>query len=128
MREIKFRVFCGTDKGQEMVVLDNGEFDNGYWFSCPPKVSHIDEYLSPLMQFTGLKDKNGKDIYEGDVLQWSNNGYNQTGVIEFWENGFWLTSQEGAHHLPNERTVIGNKYENPNLISGKVININPIEF
>ena len=59
-REIKFRAW---DTRQKKMV---GDFDSGFnyrWFECQHKDCHV------LMQYTGLKDKNGKEIYEGDVVQ-----------------------------------------------------------
>ena len=78
----------------------------------------------PLIQYTGLLDKNGKEIYEGDIIEW---GHQRFGLvksrIEFIAGSF--------QHYPNVRGVnsgvlngiicsceiIGNIYENPELIS-----------
>lgn len=84
---------------------------------------------SETMQYTGLKDKNGKEIYEGDILDWSalpDNerpiGWREREVVEFsdeaqWDAdgsfvswGYWLTVGN-----PTEAQVIGNIYENPEL-------------
>lgn len=66
MREIKFRALCQTDKAVAMLYFTESTFDNGLWFDSP--IDHINSYESPLMQYTGLKDKNGSEIYEGDRL------------------------------------------------------------
>lgn len=73
-----------------------------------------------LMQYTGLKDKNGKEIYEGDVVtEWKGKTEHITDVIEW--TGDMLTpsySSQGMKTLMdigNEFEVIGNIYENPEL-------------
>lgn len=58
-----------------------------------------------FMQFTGLFDKNGKEIYEGDITLLGD----ITRVVEFKDGSFI-----GWH---NECEIIGNIYENPNLIN-----------
>jgi hypothetical protein len=76
-----------------------------------------DAYI--LMQFTGLHDKNGKEIYEGDILK-----ANHTDLLTVvFENGsfcFVNNSNSGSDRLHQNRTeklfVIGNIYENPELI------------
>lgn len=67
-----------------------------------------------LLQFTGLLDKNGKEIYEGDICK---NGGGKT-IIE-WDNevaGFDFTNSEGAVLSGDLFEVIGNVYENPELL------------
>src|SRR5688572_21664418 len=120
MREIKFRVYCYADDNKQMVYLTNGEFDNGYWFSCPAGIVHIDEYLSPLMQFTGLKDKNGKQIYEGDIFYSRFLGIN---VAVEWEEKYGQFTANGLEFNVelnlNKIEIIGNIYENPELLSSE---------
>lgn len=69
-----------------------------------------------LMQFTGLKDKNGLDIYEGDVLKDVDFGYN-TKVV-YIGNQFVSESNVGNVGLfeTENYEVIGNIYENPDLL------------
>lgn len=79
-----------------------------------------------VVQYTGLKDKNGKPIYEGDMLSaiCINNSITNA-VVEF-SDGSFIVSQIGGERLGdflrdyNERhEVVGNVFENPELLEGK---------
>ena len=120
-REIKFRVWAdGT-----MYTQDNGHFTFGvnehkeagkYWSCCEYKTN---EYFcdstdgSILMQYTGLKDKNGKEIYEGDIVRCGT-----VGIIKFLDGRFIYDYEhpEDPEQLDVIEVVtgevIGNIYEN----------------
>ncbi len=80
-----------------------------------------------LMQYTGLKDKNGVEIYEGDVVKYVVNPHyefengKRTGVVKFEDGRFTPlpghTHSDDLSDFENDKfEVIGNIYENPNLL------------
>lgn len=118
MREIKFRVY---DKGRKQWVHDTdhaislfGEYVIfGEILRRPDdSIVSLDE-LNDLdaMQYTGLKDRNGKEIYEGDILLLANGitvpVYHDSGA--FWAGAVLLLTEDKSS------VVIGNKWENPEL-------------
>ncbi len=73
-----------------------------------------------LMQYTGLKDKNGKEIYEGDIIveYLLPNEYDY-GIIEYLDGSFvinWKSKMWQYLINVSRREVIGNIYENPELL------------
>ena len=117
MREIKFR-------GKR---IDNGEWVQGYFLVAAgmPFISAFGE-RSPILvipetvgQYTGLKDKHGKEIYEGDIVLYGD----EKGVVIYHECEFSLKikgEEYIQHGLLVEKSfrpfeVIGNIYENPEL-------------
>lgn len=126
MREIKFRAWHKQQKRMEPVKMLG--LDHQSLFIRIP--SDLDPYHPDrnswdyneieLMQYTGLHDKNGKEIYESDVL--SVEGYD-IGVIEYdkgcyrLKSSYYLTACEDTSESLFE--VIGNIYENPVLTLAK---------
>lgn len=86
---------------------------NDYITACPDEIE--------LMQTTGLKDKNGKEIFEGDILTSQN--YPVKGVVEFRTDlGLWVHYLKGYNYfeylgnVAGSKEIIGNIYENPDLL------------
>ena len=128
MREIKFRAW--DTKNKWMVDSDNDEWvsfagnafrESTRKYDTPNiEIERTVDYI--LMQFTGLKDKNGKEIYEGDIVCEKEN----SGVVYFYAPQFIVqTKEEVPYQLAGgkvnmcqllETEIIGNIYQNPELL------------
>lgn len=75
-----------------------------------------------LEEFTGLLDKNGKEIYEGDIIRWTDD-YDENGYIDFGDGCFlvnWSINSERINgDMVDDLEVIGNIHENPELLGGE---------
>ena len=124
-REIKFRAWDNEKKimTNDFVISANGDRIYGWNYE--------------LMQFTGLKDKNGKEIYEGDIIH-NDNGSPLIGkddkclyLVKWqegeYENNEWLYKRpgfefnkigKGQHIIFNQSQIeiVGNVFENPELL------------
>ena len=111
MREIKFRAWSKRN-GMEPV-------EDLYWFEengvhdGTGEGHHGEMYH--LMQFTGLHDVKGKEIYEGDLLK-DGTGIRQ--VVWDEERAMFKSIPKREEGAPMYVTVIGNIYETPELIKG----------
>lgn len=139
MREIKFRAWDARDKkmrydymddGAELAVSFEGVPVSHYGADCCEYYTHKDFIL---MEFTGLHDKNGKEIWEGDIVRlYPDGGWTDCEVRWIEEKAAlalyvpkWGTGSVGHPHLnlskerPDFFEVIGNIYENPELLTGE---------
>lgn len=121
----KYRVW---DKElQTMLDISLIDFKKGvlvgvHWEFGETNFMNFDEIV--LMQSTGLFDRNGKEIFEGDVLTSQN--YPVKGVVEFRTDlGLWVHYLKGYSYfeylgnVAGSKEIIGNIYENPELLEVK---------
>lgn len=126
MREIKFRAWNKRDNVMEYNVnVNKGKpVKQGYqWFNAENTET---VYHSLLQQYTGLIDKNGKEIYEGDVLEAEHKlktqKFKRKYQVIFNEKGYWdaISLDDKPVRLCyagfDKCEVIGNIYENPELL------------
>jgi uncharacterized phage protein (TIGR01671 family) len=116
MREIKFRAW---DKEQKRIFMVYG-FDKDHVYE-----DSLDDYtesvhprnLCELMQYTGLKDENGKEIYEGDIIS---DGIKGLFLVEWNDDTCKFQFSDGTDindgiRYGTSKLIMGNIYENPEL-------------
>jgi len=113
MREIKFRAWAHGSKAMFKPSIEDG------WDLLQGTLHPLPN--TTLMQYTGLKDRNEKEIYHFDILSLpmrfsGDHTYKPSIAVMQWEHDGWYVEDQGECGY-SEMEVIGNIFENPELLN-----------
>lgn len=144
MRDIKFR--CWDTENKEMLEVQELDYEDSYNGQPMIRTTMYSDYFDTedmiLMQYVGLKDKNGKEIYEGDIVTGIDYPFidegkqNYVGIVVFYDdtasfgyeyqcvrkdkrgisNGINNEFEANENLVCEDLEVIGNIYDNPELL------------
>lgn len=125
MREIEFRIWADNKFYDKCLVGNTNNVEDDKW-TCPlvwlenkKEWVHCDNGI--ICQYTGVKDKNGVKIFEGDIINDLDYGYMVCKYINgsfIWQSIKYKLDIKFFSYIPNVE-VIGNIYENNDLLEEK---------
>lgn len=120
MREIKFRIW---DQANKRMVFGEVSDILRHIGTIPPAPDNHYQLATSVEsslpeQFTGLKDKNGREIYEGDIIAMEKEGVRLYNRVQFQDSGWHPFNVAKTGYWTEKVTeVIGNIHENPELLT-----------
>lgn len=120
MRDIKFRTyvrfFREMHEVREMIFDKGAVMIDAYQYG-------LDKDDAPVMQYTGLKDMNGVEIYEGDLVKKDDDKFVKAGVVSFIHGCWMVASKSGEQYFNlhwhlSQVEVIGNIHQNREILEG----------
>lgn len=105
------------------IFPQNGDGDFAIIYQQKPTIEKYPVYADTVGQYTGMKDKNGKRIFEGDITAFNDSDGELTNYEILWFKNKWVVRESNYNAVDDldlffcERsTVIGNIYDNPELL------------
>lgn len=117
MREIKFRAWDGKEMYTPVINENGNSLDIGHGDEIVGENEH------PIMQYTGIKDKHGKEIYEGDIIKFNNTDHCTLSTIKngrcapvcYIRGAYYLFNIVLGEFTSSYIEIINNVYEDPEL-------------